>query len=195
MGSVKGRNGRDLTEAEDITKRWQEYTEELINRDIIFTGSKWGILHFNKIGQVTSGAKVQAFSNGDTSSYRFSDNHPPPISGVEVHKWVLIGHLLVAADLSGHVTGKEIKNFSCELEILLLSLCSVICASWCFNHLWSCYEVTWVPASQVLLIKPWTHIHWQPVHIMNCPNWENSTEWMCMLGCSVVSDSSSHFGL
>ena len=29
MGSIKGRNGRDLTEAEDIKKRWQEYTEVL----------------------------------------------------------------------------------------------------------------------------------------------------------------------
>ena len=29
MGSIKHRNGRDLTEAEDIKKRWQEYTKEL----------------------------------------------------------------------------------------------------------------------------------------------------------------------
>ena len=29
MGSIKDRNGMDLTEAEDIMKRWQEYTEEL----------------------------------------------------------------------------------------------------------------------------------------------------------------------
>ena len=29
MGSIKDRNHRDLTEAEDIKKRWQEYTEEL----------------------------------------------------------------------------------------------------------------------------------------------------------------------
>ena len=29
MGIIKDRNGRDLTEAEDIKKRWQEYTEEL----------------------------------------------------------------------------------------------------------------------------------------------------------------------
>ena len=29
MGSVKDRKGRDLTEAEDIKKRWPEYTEEL----------------------------------------------------------------------------------------------------------------------------------------------------------------------
>ena len=29
MGSIKDRNGRDLTEVEDIKKRWQEYAEEL----------------------------------------------------------------------------------------------------------------------------------------------------------------------
>ena len=29
MGTIKNRNGKDLTEAEDIKKRWQEYTEEL----------------------------------------------------------------------------------------------------------------------------------------------------------------------
>ena len=33
MGSIKDRNGRDLTEAEDIKKRWQEYTEELHKKD------------------------------------------------------------------------------------------------------------------------------------------------------------------
>ena len=35
MGSIKNRNGMDLTEAEDIKKRWQEYTEELYKK--IFT--------------------------------------------------------------------------------------------------------------------------------------------------------------
>ena len=34
MGSIKGRNGRDLTEAEDTKKRWQEYTEELYKTDL-----------------------------------------------------------------------------------------------------------------------------------------------------------------
>ena len=34
MGSIKHRNGRDLTEAEDIKKRWQEYTEELYKKDL-----------------------------------------------------------------------------------------------------------------------------------------------------------------
>ena len=34
MGKVKDRNGMDLTEAEDIKKRWQEYTEELYKKDL-----------------------------------------------------------------------------------------------------------------------------------------------------------------
>ena len=34
MGSIKGRNGMDLTEAEHIKKRWQEYTEELYKKDL-----------------------------------------------------------------------------------------------------------------------------------------------------------------
>ena len=34
MGSIKGRNGRNLTEAVDIKKRWQEYTEELYKKDL-----------------------------------------------------------------------------------------------------------------------------------------------------------------
>ena len=34
MGTVKDRNGMDVTEAEDIMKRWQEYTEELYKKDL-----------------------------------------------------------------------------------------------------------------------------------------------------------------
>ena len=34
MGTIKDRNGTDLTEAEDIKKRWQEYAEELYKKDL-----------------------------------------------------------------------------------------------------------------------------------------------------------------
>ena len=34
MGTIKDRNGMDLTEAKDIKKRWQEYTEELYKKDV-----------------------------------------------------------------------------------------------------------------------------------------------------------------
>ena len=34
MGTIKGRNGMDLKEAEDVKKTWQEYTEELCKKDL-----------------------------------------------------------------------------------------------------------------------------------------------------------------
>ena len=37
MGSIKDRNCMDLTEAEDIKKRWQEYTEELYQKKVLMT--------------------------------------------------------------------------------------------------------------------------------------------------------------
>ena len=71
MGSIKDRNGRDLTEAEDIKKRWQEYTEELYKKelhdpdnhngvithlepDILESKVKWalGSITMNKVSEV-----------------------------------------------------------------------------------------------------------------------------------------------
>ena len=43
MGSIKDRNGMDLTEAEDIKNRWQEYTEELYKKDLHDTDSHEGV--------------------------------------------------------------------------------------------------------------------------------------------------------
>ena len=44
MGSIKDRNGRDLTEAEDIKKRWQEYTEELYKKDLHNSDNHIGVI-------------------------------------------------------------------------------------------------------------------------------------------------------
>ena len=44
MGSIKDRNGRDLTEADDIKKRWQEYTEELYKKDLHDPGNHNGVV-------------------------------------------------------------------------------------------------------------------------------------------------------
>ena len=44
MGSIKDRNGMDLTEAEDIKRRWQEYTEELYKNDLHYTDNHNGSL-------------------------------------------------------------------------------------------------------------------------------------------------------
>ena len=44
MGPIKDRNGRDLTEAEDIKKKWQEYTEELYKKDLNDAGNHGGVM-------------------------------------------------------------------------------------------------------------------------------------------------------
>ena len=44
MATIKNRNGMDLTEAEDIKKRWQEYTEELYKKDIHDPDSHLGVI-------------------------------------------------------------------------------------------------------------------------------------------------------
>ena len=44
MGSIKERNGMDLTEAEDIKKRWQEYTEELYKKDLHDSDNHSGVI-------------------------------------------------------------------------------------------------------------------------------------------------------
>ena len=44
MASIKDRNGRDLTEAEDIKKRWQEYTEELYKKELHDPDNHHGVI-------------------------------------------------------------------------------------------------------------------------------------------------------
>ena len=51
MGSIKVRNGMDLTEAEDIKKRWQEYTEELYKKDLHNPDNHDGVITHLEIGR------------------------------------------------------------------------------------------------------------------------------------------------
>ena len=44
MGTIKDRNGIDLTEAEDIKKRWQEYTEDLYKKDLHDSDNHSGVV-------------------------------------------------------------------------------------------------------------------------------------------------------
>ena len=49
MGSIKDRNGMDLTEAEDIKKRWQEYTEELYKKDLHDPDNHDGVITYTHL--------------------------------------------------------------------------------------------------------------------------------------------------
>ena len=47
MGSIKKRNGMDLTEAEEIKKRWQEYTEELYKKCLNDSDNHDGVVNLS----------------------------------------------------------------------------------------------------------------------------------------------------
>ena len=55
MGSIKDKNGLDLTEAEDIKKRWQEYTEELYKKDLHDPDNHNGVI--THLGRTSRNAK------------------------------------------------------------------------------------------------------------------------------------------
>ena len=55
MGTIKDRNDMDLTETEDIKKRWQEYTEELYKKDLHNTDNHDGVI--TNLGQTSWNAK------------------------------------------------------------------------------------------------------------------------------------------
>ena len=46
IGTIKDRNGMDLTEAEDIQRSWQEYTEELYKKDLSDSNSHDGVITY-----------------------------------------------------------------------------------------------------------------------------------------------------
>ena len=51
MSSIKDRNGMDLTEAENIKKRWQEYTEELYKKDLHDPDNHEGVITHTHLEQ------------------------------------------------------------------------------------------------------------------------------------------------
>ena len=72
MGSIKDRNGMDLTEAEDIKKRWREYTEELFKKDLYDPDNHDGVItHLEpdilecKVKQVLGSMTINKASEGD----------------------------------------------------------------------------------------------------------------------------------
>ena len=54
MGSIKDRNGMDITEAENIKKRWQEYTEELNKKDLHDLDNHDGVITYPHISKKAS---------------------------------------------------------------------------------------------------------------------------------------------
>ena len=87
MGSIKDRNGMDLTEAEDIKKRWQEYTEELYNKDLHDPDDHDGVITYLQPDILKCEVK---WALGSITMNKASGGDGIPIELIKIPKMMLI---------------------------------------------------------------------------------------------------------
>ena len=83
MGLIKDRNGMDLTEAEDIKKKWQEYTEELYKKKDLHDPDNHGVI--THLEPETLGCKVQ-WSLGSITINKASGGDGIPVELFQILK-------------------------------------------------------------------------------------------------------------
>ena len=112
MGTIKDRNGMDLTEAEDIKKRWQEYTEELYKRDLHNPDTHNGVITHLESDILECEVK---WSLGSITMNKASGGDGIPIELFQILKddAVKVLHSIMPANLENSVvaTGLERVNF------------------------------------------------------------------------------------
>ena len=87
MGSIKYRNGMDLTEAEDIKKKWQEYTEELYKKDHHDPDNHDGVI--THLDPDILECKVKwALENITTNKASGGDGIPVELSQIPKETWI-----------------------------------------------------------------------------------------------------------
>ena len=132
MGSIKDRNGMDLTEAEDIKKRWQEYTEELYKKDLHNPVNPDGvIIHLEP--DILECAVKWALGSFTTNKASRGDGIPLELFQILKDDAVKVLHSYVSKFgklSSGHRTGPKVtfhsnpKERQCQRMLKLLHSCS-----------------------------------------------------------------------
>ena len=110
MGSIKDRNGLDLTEAEDIKKRWQEYTEELYKKDLHDPGNHESVITHTHLEPDTLECEVKwTLGNIATNKASGGDGDQAELFQILKDDAVKVLHSIcqqVGKLSSGHRTGK-----------------------------------------------------------------------------------------
>ena len=108
MGSIKDRNGMDLTEAEDIKERWQEYTAELYKKDLHDPDIHNGVI--THLGPDILECEVWALESITTNKASGGDGIPVELFQILNDDAVKVLHSQYATKFgklsSGHRTGK-----------------------------------------------------------------------------------------
>ena len=112
MGSIKDRNGIDLTEAEDIKKRWQEYTEELYKKDLHDPDNHDGVITHLEPDILECEVKW-ALEGITTNKAGGSDGIPVELFQILKDDVVKFGQLS-----SGHRTGKGQFSFQSQSKAM-----------------------------------------------------------------------------
>ena len=113
MGSIKDRNGRNLTEAEDIKKRWQEYTEELYKKELHDPDNHDGMITHLEPGILECKVKG-ALGSITTNKAGGGDRIPAELFQILKDDAVKVLHSIgqqIGTLISGHRTGKNQFSF------------------------------------------------------------------------------------
>ena len=116
MGSIKDRNGMDLAEAEDIKKRWQEYTEELYKNDLHNPDSHSGVITHLEPDILECEVKW-ALENISMNKASGGDGIPIELFKILQDDAVKVLHSIfpqMGKLSSGHRTGKDLFSFQSQ---------------------------------------------------------------------------------
>ena len=111
MGTIKDRNGMDLTEAEDIKKRWQEYTEELYKEGLDDPDNCNGVITHLEPDILDCEVK---WALGSTTINKASGGDGIPAELLEILKGDAVKVLLSICLSAGHRTGKSQFSFQSQ---------------------------------------------------------------------------------
>ena len=116
MVIIKDRNGVDLTKAEEVKKRWQEYTEELYEKDLNDLGNHGGVITHLELDILERGVK---WASGRITTNKASGDDRIPAELFQILKTMLLKCCTQYASKfeklsSGHQTGKSQFSFQSQ---------------------------------------------------------------------------------
>ena len=124
MGTIKDRNGMDLTEAEDIKKRWQEYTEELYKKDPNEPDNHHGVI--TPLGPDILECEVK-WALGSIIMNKASGSDGLPVEALQILKDDAVKvlhsiHSKFRKLSSSHRTGKDKFSFQLQRKAMLMDV-------------------------------------------------------------------------
>ena len=123
MGSIKDRNGMDLTEADDIEKRWQEYTEELYKKDLHHPGNHDGMITHTHLEPDILECEVK-WTLGSITTNKVSGDDGIPVELFQVLKDVAEYNMrsagLEEVQAGIRIAGRNINNLRCADDTTLM---------------------------------------------------------------------------